>query len=105
MQCNLPWLTGVALSCILTRDLPSLLVVITQHLPCRHVNQKALDQFTAFQDQRTDLARRQRENAQGEDKIRELIANLDQRKNDAIQTTFKACAGLLLLVVFCLIDF
>ena len=23
-------------------------------------------------------------------KIRELIANLDQRKNDAIQTTFKA---------------
>ena len=64
-------------------------------LPCRHVNQKALDQFTAFQDQRTDLARRQRENAQGEDKIRELIANLDQRKNDAIQTTFKARASFL----------
>ena len=53
------------------------------------MNQKALDQFASFQDQRAELAGRQEENVRGEAKIRELMANLDQKKDEAIQKTFK----------------
>ena len=55
----------------------------------RRVNQKALDQFAAMQDERAELSGRHEENAVGESKIRELMANLDQRKDEAIQKTFK----------------
>ena len=60
-------------------------------MPCRNVNQKALDQFTSFQDQRAELATRQEDNLKGDAKIRELMAHLDQKKDEAIQKTFKVC--------------
>ena len=60
--------------------------------PCRHVNQKALDEFSTIQDKRAELVKRQQDMVRGDEKIRELIAYLDQRKNEAIQTTFKVGA-------------
>ena len=60
--------------------------------PCRHVNQKALDEFSSIQDKRAELVKRQQDMVRGDEKIRELIAYLDQRKNEAIQTTFKVSA-------------
>jgi len=56
----------------------------------RHVNRKALDQWTSFTEERERLRRRQGENARGEAKIRELIKTLDMRKDEAIERTFKA---------------
>ena len=44
-----------------------------------HVNQKALDQYVAFTDQRAELTRRAAENGAAEAKIRQLIATLDLR--------------------------
>ncbi len=58
----------------------------------RHVNRKALDQWTSFTEERERLRRRQGENARGEAKIRELIKTLDMRKDEAIERTFKARA-------------
>jgi len=58
----------------------------------RHVNRKALDQYATFSDQRAELKRRQEENAKGEAKIKELIDNLDLRKDEAIERTFKVGA-------------
>eukprot|EP00958_Prasinococcus_capsulatus_P027003 scaffold5150_cov376-Prasinococcus_capsulatus_cf.AAC.13 len=54
-----------------------------------HVNKKALDQYVSFFEQREELVRRQAELTQGEGKIKELIQVLDQRKQDAIQRTFR----------------
>lgn len=61
---------------------------------CRHVNQKALDQYATFTDQRTELKQRQEENAKGEEKINQLIRTLDLRKEEAIERTFKVCCAL-----------
>ncbi|KAF6265896.1 RecF/RecN/SMC [Scenedesmus sp. NREL 46B-D3] len=71
-----------------------------------HVNKKALDQFANFTEQRQELTRRvdevQQSGEAGEleqtparheqTKIRELIAALDMRKNEAIERTFKGVA-------------
>ncbi|KAF8071065.1 SMC3 [Scenedesmus sp. PABB004] len=57
-----------------------------------HVNKKALDQYANFTEQREELARRVTEVTQSEAKIRELIAALDMRKNEAIERTFKGVA-------------
>jgi structural maintenance of chromosome 3 (chondroitin sulfate proteoglycan 6) len=60
-----------------------------------HVNRKALDEYATFMEQRTELKRRQEENAKGEDKINQLIRTLDLRKEEAIERTFKvACLSL-----------
>ncbi|WIA11815.1 hypothetical protein OEZ85_011905 [Tetradesmus obliquus] len=56
------------------------------------VNKKALDQFVNFTEQRQELSRRVEEVTQSETKIRELIAALDMRKNEAIERTFKGVA-------------
>ena len=60
-----------------------------QRICCRHVNKKALDQYVNFTEQREELARRQEETVRGNAKIKELIHTLDERKNAAIELTFK----------------
>ncbi|KAF4374153.1 hypothetical protein G4B88_020545 [Cannabis sativa] len=57
-----------------------------------HVNKKALDQYVNFTEQREELQKRQAELEAGEEKIRELISVLDQRKDESIERTFKGVA-------------
>lgn len=57
-----------------------------------HVNKKALDQYVTFTEQRTQLAERKEELDAGEASIAELINVLDQRKDEAIERTFKGVA-------------
>ena len=57
-----------------------------------HVNQKALDQYVSFSEQRDELSRRKKENDTAEKKIRQLIDTLDLRKDEAIERTFKQVA-------------
>ncbi|XP_040255668.1 structural maintenance of chromosomes protein 3-like [Aegilops tauschii subsp. strangulata] len=54
-----------------------------------HVNQKALDQYVNFNEQRDQLRRRRDELALGDKKIRDLISLLDQKKDESIERTFK----------------
>uniref|UniRef100_A0A1Y1M9N8 RecF/RecN/SMC N-terminal domain-containing protein n=1 Tax=Photinus pyralis TaxID=7054 RepID=A0A1Y1M9N8_PHOPY len=54
-----------------------------------HVNKKALDQFMSFSDQKEKLQKRKEELDRGDEKIKELLAMLEQRKMEAIQFTFK----------------
>ena len=57
-----------------------------------HVNQKALDQYVSFSEQREELSRRKHENDVAEEKIKQLIETLDMRKDEAIERTFKQVA-------------
>jgi structural maintenance of chromosome 3 (chondroitin sulfate proteoglycan 6) len=57
-----------------------------------HVNKKAIDQFVSFQQQRVDLMARKKEQDSGRAAIMDLIAHLDQQKDEAIQRTFKGIA-------------
>uniref|UniRef100_A0A0D9VBW3 SMC hinge domain-containing protein n=1 Tax=Leersia perrieri TaxID=77586 RepID=A0A0D9VBW3_9ORYZ len=57
-----------------------------------HVNKKALDQYVNFTEQREQLQRRRAELDAGDQKIRELISVLDQRKDESIERTFKGVA-------------
>ncbi|XP_064952530.1 structural maintenance of chromosomes protein 3-like isoform X3 [Musa acuminata AAA Group] len=57
-----------------------------------HVNKKALDQYINFTEQREQLQIRRAELDAGDQKIRELIAVLDQRKDESIERTFKGVA-------------
>ncbi|PON85980.1 hypothetical protein TorRG33x02_181850, partial [Trema orientale] len=50
-----------------------------------HVNKKALDQYVNFTEQREELQKRQAELEAGDEKIRELISVLDQRKDESIE--------------------
>ncbi|XP_050426142.1 structural maintenance of chromosomes protein 3-like [Adelges cooleyi] len=54
-----------------------------------HVNKKALDQFINFSEQKEKLVSRKQELDRGYQKIEELMNVLEQRKCDAIQSTFK----------------
>ncbi|XP_043470607.1 structural maintenance of chromosomes protein 3 [Leptopilina heterotoma] len=54
-----------------------------------HVNKKALDQFMSFSDQKEKLVKRKEELDRGDEKIKELMFVLEQRKCEAIQFTFK----------------
>ncbi|GLV31613.1 Structural maintenance of chromosomes 3 [Carabus blaptoides fortunei] len=54
-----------------------------------HVNKKALDQFMSFSDQKEKLHKRKEELDRGDEKIKELLSMLEQRKVEAIQLTFK----------------
>ena len=56
---------------------------------CRHVNKKALDQYLNFTEQKEELVQRHDETARGKEKIQQLILNLDLRKDEAIERTFK----------------
>lgn len=57
-----------------------------------HVNKKALDQFLSFSEQKEKLYKRKEELDIGDQKIRELMQNLEMRKVEAIQFTFKQVA-------------
>lgn len=54
-----------------------------------HVNKKALDQFMSFSDQKEKLMKRKEELDRGDEKIKELMVVLEQRKYEAIEFTFK----------------
>jgi structural maintenance of chromosome 3 (chondroitin sulfate proteoglycan 6) len=57
-----------------------------------HVNKKAVEQFTGFVAQRTDLLKRQKEVDEGRKSIEDLIAHLDTKKDMGISRTFKSIA-------------
>lgn len=54
-----------------------------------HVNKKAFEQYNNFTKQRDQLLKRRDELDKSEESITELIQVLDQRKDEAIQRTFK----------------
>ncbi|CAI2172186.1 19502_t:CDS:10 [Funneliformis geosporum] len=57
-----------------------------------HVNKKAFEQYNSFTKQRDTLSRRKDELDQSKRAISELITVLDQRKDEAIERTFKQVA-------------
>jgi structural maintenance of chromosome 3 (chondroitin sulfate proteoglycan 6) len=57
-----------------------------------HVNKRAIEQWTSFTQQREELLRRLEEADRGHDKILGLIKHLDNKKDEAIQRTFKQIA-------------
>jgi structural maintenance of chromosome 3 (chondroitin sulfate proteoglycan 6) len=57
-----------------------------------NVNKKAVDQFNSFTNQLADLEKRCEELESSGEAIKDLIGNLDKRKNEAIQQTFKRVA-------------
>ncbi|KAL8744618.1 MAG: hypothetical protein Q9184_007977, partial [Pyrenodesmia sp. 2 TL-2023] len=54
-----------------------------------HVNKKAFEQYNNFTDQRESLTKRRGELDSSQNSIEELIQVLDQRKDEAIERTFK----------------
>ena len=63
-----------------------------QLLDFQHVNKKALDQYIALTEQRDDLLERKRELDSSRVAIVQLIDHLDQKKDEAIERTFKQIA-------------
>lgn len=57
-----------------------------------HVNKKAFEQYSNFTKQRDSLIQRRDELDASEAAIQELIQTLDQRKDEAIERTFKQVA-------------
>ena len=54
-----------------------------------HVNKKAFEQYNNFTKQRDDLLKRRGELEASAVSIQELVETLDQRKEEAIERTFK----------------
>lgn len=54
-----------------------------------HVNKKAFEQYSNFTKERDDLLKRRGELDTSAESIQELIETLDQRKDEAIERTFK----------------
>lgn len=54
-----------------------------------HVNQKALDQYTLFTEQRATLVERKVELDRGAERIHTLVEHLDEQKDEAILRTFR----------------
>ena len=73
----------------LLRDLEEL---NRQLLDFQHVNKKALDQYIALTEQRDDLLERKSELDNSRTSILQLIDHLDQKKDEAIERTFKQIA-------------
>ncbi|KAF8191692.1 structural maintenance of chromosome protein 3 [Pholiota molesta] len=57
-----------------------------------HVNKKAFEQYTNFTKQRDQLLERRQELDKSAESIEELVQVLDQRKDEAIERTFKQVA-------------
>ena len=75
------------------KELHKMLHKCNEHLKeFSHVNKKALDQYVNFTEQREELHKRQAELDASDEKIRELISVLDQRKDESIERTFKGVA-------------
>ncbi|KAJ7172679.1 structural maintenance of chromosome protein 3 [Mycena filopes] len=58
-----------------------------------HVNKKAFEQYTNFTKQRDQLLQRREELDKSAESIEELVEVLDQRKDEAIERTFKGVAS------------
>jgi structural maintenance of chromosome 3 (chondroitin sulfate proteoglycan 6) len=58
-----------------------------------HVNKKAYDQYVSFNEQRDSLLERKEELDKGSLKIQELIDSLDQKKDEAINRTFRGVSS------------
>ena len=55
----------------------------------KHVNKKAFEQYNSFTSQRDSLTKRRKELDDSQNSIQELVEVLDQRKDEAIERTFK----------------
>lgn len=55
----------------------------------KHVNKKAFEQYSNFTNQRETLTKRRQELDSSQKSIEELVSVLDQRKDEAIERTFK----------------
>lgn len=55
----------------------------------KHVNKKAFEQYNNFTSQRDSLTKRRKELDDAQASIQELVDVLDQRKDEAIERTFK----------------
>jgi len=55
----------------------------------KHVNKKAFEQYNNFTNQRDSLTKRRKELDDSQASIQELVEVLDQRKDEAIERTFK----------------
>ncbi|KAK6606289.1 Chromosome segregation protein sudA [Botrytis cinerea] len=55
----------------------------------KHVNKKAFEQYNQFTTQRDSLTKRRKELDDSQSSIQELVEVLDQRKDEAIERTFK----------------
>lgn len=58
-----------------------------------HVNKKAFEQYSNFTKQRDQLLERREELEKSAQSIEELVEVLDQRKDEAIERTFKQVAS------------
>lgn len=58
-----------------------------------HVNKKAFEQYNNFTKQRDQLLQRREELEKSAQSIEELVEVLDQRKDEAIERTFKQVAS------------
>lgn len=58
-----------------------------------HVNKKAFEQYNNFTKQRDQLIKRRKDLDQSAQSIEELVEVLDQRKDEAIERTFKQVAS------------
>ncbi|SPO01011.1 related to SMC3 - required for structural maintenance of chromosomes [Cephalotrichum gorgonifer] len=55
----------------------------------KHVNKKAFEQYNSFTTQQEQLLKRRAELDKSQESIEELVSHLDQRKDEAIERTFK----------------
>lgn len=55
----------------------------------KHVNKKAFEQYNSFTNQQEQLLKRREELDASQESIEELIAHLDERKDEAVERTFK----------------
>ncbi|KAH6668944.1 putative chromosome segregation protein sudA [Halenospora varia] len=55
----------------------------------KHVNKKAFEQYNSFTSQRDSLTKRRKELDDSQSSIQDLVEVLDQRKDEAIERTFK----------------
>jgi structural maintenance of chromosome 3 (chondroitin sulfate proteoglycan 6) len=58
-----------------------------------HVNKKAFDQYVNFNEQRESLLKRKEELDRGAEKVKELVENLDRKKDEAINRTFRGVSA------------
>jgi len=55
----------------------------------KHVNKKAFEQYNSFTNQQDQLLKRRKELDASQESIEGLVQHLDQRKDEAIERTFK----------------
>ena len=63
-----------------------------------HVNKKALDQHTSFSEERNRLIEKQQEMEEAREKIEELIEHLDNKKDEALEVSFRSIQKMFALV-------